>query len=61
MKYTLHGFEIHGVDGFTNVHFVIEADGKKIKFDEALKRENKIDVELLQAIDCFIRSKDVSK
>lgn len=59
MKYTLHGFEIHGVDGFTNVRFEIEVDGKKIEFDEQLLRENEEDIKLLQAIDSFIKSKEV--
>lgn len=57
MEYKLFEFEIHGVDGYTYLKFVIEKDGERIEYDKMLLHENKEDISILQSIDTFVKKK----
>lgn len=57
MKFTLAGFEIHGVDGVAHVKFTAIVEGERIECDQPLSKFNKDDVTLLNAIADFCRTK----
>lgn len=59
MQFKLLEFEIHEVNGMTNIKFKVECDGKNIELDKMLRIENKEDRALLKSIETFIISKVV--
>lgn len=57
MKFTLEEFEIYGSDGFTHLKFTATVEGQQIKFNYPLYKNNKNDVDLLNAIGDYCRTK----